>query len=80
MAHVAQALNGGGVDVFTYDQRHHGESSGERGYIDSLAAMVDDVTAVLAHARENASGAPWFVLGAQYGGDGVDAVFADAWG
>lgn len=48
--HLAEYLNGHGFHVLAGDLRGHGESGGERGYINRFSDYVDDVTAFVNEA------------------------------
>ena len=65
---LADALNGAGIAVHTYDQRGHGRSPGKRGYIHAFDTLLDDVDAYLAHIRPRLEGKPWFLMGHSMGG------------
>jgi len=49
--HVAAHLNEQGYHVLAGDLRGHGESGGDRGYIERFGDYVDDVTAFIAEAQ-----------------------------
>ena len=49
--HVAAHLNQQGYHVLAGDLRGHGESGGDRGYIDRFGDYVDDVTAFIQEAQ-----------------------------
>ena len=50
--HVAKHLNQHGYHVLAGDLRGHGESGGDRGYIDRFGDYVDDVTAFIGEAQK----------------------------
>lgn len=66
-AHVAEWFAPLGATVYAMDLRGHGRSGGQRGHAPSLQALLDDIDAVVQHAREE-SGAPAVLLGHSFGG------------
>lgn len=69
--HVAAHLNQQGYHVVAGDLRGHGESGGDRGYIDRFGDYVDDVTAFIQEAQRSfpaASDRPPVLLGHSMGG------------
>ncbi|MEM9998571.1 MAG: alpha/beta fold hydrolase, partial [Bacteroidota bacterium] len=72
-AHIAAHLMMQGIRVFAYDQRGHGESEGERAYIerfDSLVADLHHVRALVEVQRAEPAGptTPLFLMGHSLGG------------
>lgn len=69
--HVAAHLNQQGYHVLAGDLRGHGESGGDRGYIERFGDYVDDVTAFIQEAQRSfpaASDRPPVLLGHSMGG------------
>lgn len=70
--HVAQHLNGHGYRVLVGDLRGHGESAGERGYVERFANYIEDLEALRKgfekHPAKNSPGLPTAVLGHSMGG------------
>lgn len=65
---VAHVIVQAGWAVFSYDVRGHGQSPGERGYIDRFATYLDDLAAMQAAARALAAAdAPLVLLGHSHG-------------
>ncbi len=64
---VANFYSKNNFNVFAYDQRFHGQSSGERGYFSSFQHLVDDLNIAKAWAFKN-SELPNFVLSHSLGG------------
>ncbi|MEM8599116.1 MAG: lysophospholipase [Bacteroidota bacterium] len=82
-AHVAAHLMMHGVRILAYDQRGHGESPGDRAYVEDFDALVRDLHHVRAHlpslratvaglgtsaADDRGSAPPLFLLGHSLGG------------
>lgn len=66
---VANVIVSAGWAAFAYDVRGHGQSPGQRGYIDRFAIYLDDLAAMHAAARELvAAPAPLVLLGHSHGG------------
>jgi len=61
----AHFLAEGGVEVFAVDLRGHGESSGQRGFVECFEHYLDDVGAALAETNPTL---PRFLLGHSMGG------------
>lgn len=65
---VAHVIADAGWAALTYDVRGHGQSPGERGYIDRFATYLGDFAAMLAAARDLApASAPVVLLGHSHG-------------
>jgi alpha-beta hydrolase superfamily lysophospholipase len=47
---LANVLHRAGLAVMTFDMRGHGQSTGQRGHIDSVGQYLDDMDAALGHA------------------------------
>ncbi|HEX8298590.1 MAG TPA: alpha/beta hydrolase [Rubricoccaceae bacterium] len=67
-AYFASALMQRGLDVFAYDARGHGQSGGARANIEHFSDYLDDLEAVLAHVRAEATGRPIVLVGHSMGG------------
>lgn len=63
--HVAKALNAKGFNVFAFDLRGHGQSSGERGLITNISEYLEDVKCVKANVPNHL---PFFMIGHSMGG------------
>jgi alpha-beta hydrolase superfamily lysophospholipase len=66
--HVAARLAVDGAIVYAPDHHGHGRSDGERGLVDDVEAMVDDVARVVERARAEHPGLPVALLGHSLGG------------
>lgn len=66
--YVAQKFTQLGYGVFRFDNRGHGKSGGDRGYIDNFIRFVDDADAVVNWAGKDHPGLPLFMLGHSMGG------------
>ena len=66
--HVARRLARDGAVVYAPDHHGHGRSPGERALVDDVEALVDDVAAVIALARERHPGLPVALIGHSLGG------------
>ncbi|MFL6699416.1 MAG: alpha/beta hydrolase [Vitreoscilla sp.] len=65
--HVAQRLNGLGLDVVGYDHRGHGRSPGQRGGMPADESLCADLGRVLYAARQGFAG-PLVLVGHSLGG------------
>jgi acylglycerol lipase len=65
---VAAALTAAGIDVFGYDHRGFGGSSGYRAYVDRWAQFHDDLEARLLAVRAERPGLPVVMYGHSLGG------------
>jgi alpha-beta hydrolase superfamily lysophospholipase len=66
---VAHVIVNAGWAAFSYDVRGHGQSPGERGYIERFAIYLDDLAAMQDAARALAAAdAPLVLLGHSHGG------------
>ncbi len=63
--HVVNALNAAGVNVYTFDLRGHGHSTGERAFITDLDEYREDTEVIY---RSIPKDLPFFVLGHSMGG------------
>lgn len=77
-APLARSLNGLGLDVRGFDQRGHGRSDGARGRIPRDDTLLDDLAAVLDHARTAHRGGAFVLLGHSLGGAVVARFVAEA--
>ncbi|GMU91079.1 MAG: lysophospholipase [Candidatus Hydrogenedentota bacterium] len=66
-AEAAERLNAAGLSVFAWDQRGHGKSEGERGYIESFDHTIGDLGAFLLRIRDRVVGKPLFLMGHSLG-------------
>jgi alpha-beta hydrolase superfamily lysophospholipase len=66
--HVAQRLAADGAVVYAPDHYGHGRSDGERGQIDDVEVLVDDLATVVALAHSEHPGLPSALLGHSLGG------------
>jgi acylglycerol lipase len=64
-AHVAEALNKVGLNVYTFDLRGHGQSEGQKVNIKSMDEYREDVETVY---RSIPKDIPFFILGHSMGG------------
>jgi alpha-beta hydrolase superfamily lysophospholipase len=64
-AHVAEALNNIGLNVYTFDLRGHGQSEGPKVNIKSVDEYREDVETVYRSIPKNL---PFFILGHSLGG------------
>jgi acylglycerol lipase len=63
----AEYLNTHGANVYSYDWRGHGRSSGDRVDIDDFVLFYNDISEVAAHTVA-ATGRPWVLYGHSLGG------------
>jgi alpha-beta hydrolase superfamily lysophospholipase len=66
--HVAGRLVTDGAVVYAPDHHGHGRSGGERGLVDDIESMVDDLSAVVERARSEHPRLPAGMLGHSLGG------------
>lgn len=64
----AAAANASGIALVTADLRGHGQSPGDRAYVDRFDDYLLDADAIVARARELAEGRPLFLMGHSMGG------------
>ena len=74
-AHVAEALNRAGLDVWALDHRGHGQSEGERANIESVWTAVSDLDLLVDEAARGEG--PLFLIGHSMGGF-IAAAYAEA--
>lgn len=65
---VAAALTGAGIDVYGYDHRGFGGSSGFRAYVDDWSQFHDDLAARVVAARTERPGLPLVMYAHSLGG------------
>jgi lysophospholipase len=64
---ITKALTRGGYTVHLVDVRGHGQSGGKRAHVDRFKEYCSDLEVFLARVKEQASGAPVFLLGHSHG-------------
>lgn len=67
-AHVAARLVEAGLTVHALDHRGHGESEGERAFVDRFSNAVADIDHLVDFARTMLRGKPLFMVGHSMGG------------
>ena len=65
---TAEQLVAADLAVYAVDLRGRGQSDGERFYVEKFNDYVDDVSAVVKHAKSREPGLPTFLLGHSAGG------------
>lgn len=65
---ITRALNAAGYTVHLVDVRGHGQSGGKRAHCDRFDEYLSDLELFLARVKEQAQGAPVFLLGHSHGG------------
>jgi acylglycerol lipase len=65
---TASRMNEWGYSVYRFDNRGHGRSGGERGYVESYERFLQDTDLVVQAARRDNPGLPLFLLGHSMGG------------
>ncbi len=66
--YVVEKLNSYGYSVYRFDNRGHGKSDGEKGYLDDFQAFLDDTDKVVEWAKQDNPDLPLFMLGHSMGG------------
>ncbi len=66
--YVVSRLNDFGYSVYRFDNRGHGRSGGERGYIADYQIFIDDAQKIVGIAEEENPGILLFMLGHSMGG------------
>ena len=66
--YVVSRLNDFDYSVYRFDNRGHGRSGGERGYIADYQVFIDDAQKIVGIAEEENPGIPLFMLGHSMGG------------
>lgn len=57
-----------GINVYRFDNRGHGRSGGEKGYVESFMDYVDDADLVVQRAKDENENLPVFLMGHSMGG------------
>jgi len=65
--HVAQYLTANSMAIETFDLRGHGQSDGERVYINSFGEYLQDLDIFCKQVQERCSGLPLFIYGHSMG-------------
>lgn len=76
-ADVAANLNAAGYAVYSYDQRGHGRSQGQRSYIGRFEQLTADLDIVMQRVHNRIGELPLFLMGHSVGG-AVVAAYAIA--
>lgn len=66
---VVQALAPQGYAIYALDQRGHGRSPGQRGYIKQWQLFIDDLHAFVQFVQGREAGRPFFIMGHSLGGN-----------
>ena len=66
--YVAARLNSAGFTVYRFDNRGHGKSGGERGYVKDFHDFIEDAAQIVDMARNQNPQLPVFTLGHSMGG------------
>lgn len=66
--YVVSKLNSFGYSVYRFDNRGHGKSGGEKGYLDDYNQFLDDADLVVNMAKKENPDKPLFMLGHSMGG------------
>ena len=66
--YVVEKLNSFGYCVYRFDNRGHGKSGGERGYLDNFQDFLDDTDKAVEWAKKDHPELPLFMLGHSMGG------------
>lgn len=66
--YLTEKLNKFGYSVYRFDNRGHGKSGGERGYIEDFQYFFDDADVIVDLAMTENKGTPVFMLGHSMGG------------
>lgn len=66
--YLTQEFNNFGYGVYRFDNRGHGKSGGEKGYIDNFTYFFDDADVVVNEAKKEYPDLPIFMLGHSMGG------------
>jgi acylglycerol lipase len=65
--HVAEHLTANNVAIETFDLRGHGQSNGERVYVNSFDEYLQDLEIFFKRVKERCSGLPLFIYGHSMG-------------
>ncbi len=66
--HVSEALLQQGYAVYALDHRNHGRSDGEKGYVENISALVDDLNQFITQTKKAHPELPTVLLGHSMGG------------
>lgn len=66
--YVTSELNAFGYSVYRFDNRGHGRSGGEKGYVENFNQFIDDAAKIVDVARAENPNVPVFMLGHSMGG------------
>lgn len=66
--YFTEKLNDFGYSVYRFDNRGHGKSGGERGYVDNFQYFFDDADLFVDMAKSENKGIPAFMFGHSMGG------------
>ncbi|WP_125153004.1 alpha/beta hydrolase [Clostridium rectalis] len=66
--YFTKKLNEVGYGVYRFDNRGHGKSEGERGYVDSFEDFFEDANRIVDMAKEENESLPIFMFGHSMGG------------
>lgn len=69
--HVAEFFNSISLNVYSYDLRGHGKSTGRRGHSKKYEFLMHDIEEILVTAREDFTDLPIFLMGHSFGGNQV---------
>lgn len=67
--HITKALNTANISVFSYDQRGHGTSEGQRGHIPNYDQLLGDLARFVDDVKAKIGQIPLFVYGQSMGGN-----------
>lgn len=66
--YVTSKLNSFGYSVYRFDNRGHGRSGGEKGYVENFNLFIDDAGKIVDMAKSENPNLPIFMLGHSMGG------------
>jgi acylglycerol lipase len=66
--YVTAKLNAAGYSVYRHDHKGHGQSDGEKGYIDSSMDFIEDANLIVDRAIQENPSLPVYMLGHSMGG------------
>lgn len=66
--YFADLFHSAGIGTYRFDHRGHGQSQGERTYLDSFHQLLDDTNVIVDMAIAENPGKPVFLLGHSMGG------------
>ncbi|MDY0094109.1 MAG: alpha/beta hydrolase [Candidatus Vecturithrix sp.] len=67
-AYVVEKLNSFGYSVYRFDNRGHGKSGGEKGFLENFHDFLDDADKAVEWAKKDHPDLPLFMLGHSMGG------------